>query len=52
LPPVSHPHSLENGTGWEARYAPGEEGGDLEARASPFTAPMRARRGTGWPSRG
>ena len=46
------PRSLENGMGWEAPYGFGGKREDLEAGPPPFTAPMGARRGEGWPSRG
>jgi hypothetical protein len=52
LRPFRPPRSLEKGAGCKARYGFGGEGEDLEARASPFTAPMKARRGRGQPSRG
>ncbi len=38
-PPFRPPRSLENMEGCKGRYAPGEEGEDLEARDSPLHRP-------------
>ena len=46
------PRSLENMGGCKGHYGFGGGGEDLEGWPPPFTAPMGAGRGRGWPSRG